>query len=344
MSTSARGEVLVGGDAVRRTPARRIDAGSACSRASTSARQPLRNSGSLVSASTCSPVSASSTRTSPSSGRSSSIGSTMRMATTSWRWASRVSGALPAGVADEVGDDEDQAAPAGGGRGQRAACAARSVVRARCRSRRPRPGQLVGEPQHVGAAGAGRDHPLAAACRTASRRPGCRRGRAAGPGVTASSVSTDVLAVPAGPNRIDADRSSTSHAVSSRSSVYWRTYGSSSRAVTFQSMCRTSSSGVYVAQVGEVDARRRGTRAVRALQPPVEAADDLPLQAPQQAVGRAGHQRSRPQRRRPGTGSAAITRRSTWSAVTSSDSASYDSTSRCRRTSRASSMTSCGSA
>ena len=46
------------------------------------------------------------------------------------------------------------------------------------------------------------------------------------------------------PKRIEADRSTTSQAVSSRSSVYCRTNGSSRRAVTFQSMCRTSSSGV----------------------------------------------------------------------------------------------------
>ena len=63
------------------------------------------------------------------------------------------------------------------------------------------------------------------------------------PRQTASSASTESF--PVTPNRIDADRSRTSQAVSSRSSVYSRTYGSSRRAVTFQSMCRTSSSGVY---------------------------------------------------------------------------------------------------
>jgi hypothetical protein len=61
---------------------------------------------------------------------------------------------------------------------------------------------------------------------------------------TASSVTTDALppSAPA-PKRIEADRSSTSQEVTSRSSVYCRTYGSSRRAVTFQSMWRTSSSG-----------------------------------------------------------------------------------------------------
>ena len=41
-----------------------------------------------------------------------------------------------------------------------------------------------------------------------------------------------------------------------------------------------------LAQVGEVDPGAAEHRAVGALQPPVEPADDLPLQAPQQAVGR----------------------------------------------------------
>ena len=60
--------------------------------ASTSAWKRRRNSGSLVSATTCSPVSASSTTIRPTSGSSRSSGSTRRTATTSWRWARRASG------------------------------------------------------------------------------------------------------------------------------------------------------------------------------------------------------------------------------------------------------------
>jgi len=60
--------------------------------------------------------------------------------------------------------------------------------------------------------------------------------------ISASSPSTSCLPRPGRPTVIDADRSSTSQTVSSRSSVYWRTCGSSSRAVAFQSMCRASSS------------------------------------------------------------------------------------------------------
>ena len=71
------GEVVVGGDVVE-PHARRggSSACSACSRASTSAWKRRRNSGSLVSATTCSPVSASSTTISPTSGSSRSSGST----------------------------------------------------------------------------------------------------------------------------------------------------------------------------------------------------------------------------------------------------------------------------
>src|SRR6266536_1111339 len=75
-----------------------------------------------------------------------------------------------------------------------------------------------------------------------TRLPACAKSRAR---QIASSASTESFPRCAAPNLIEADRSSTSQAVSSRSSVYSRTYGSSSRAVTFQSMCRTSSSGVY---------------------------------------------------------------------------------------------------
>ena len=113
-----RGQVLVGADPVGVTPARRIDAARAASRASTSARSRRRNSGSLVSASTCSPGLGVLDQDQPEVGQVE---------------LHRVDDAdrdhlvpvgqpgqrrLPVDVADEVGDDEDQAAPAGGGRGQ----------------------------------------------------------------------------------------------------------------------------------------------------------------------------------------------------------------------------------
>jgi hypothetical protein len=75
-----------------------------------------------------------------------------------------------------------------------------------------------------------------------------------------------------GPKSIEADVSSSSHAVTSRSSTYSRTWVMSVRAVTFQSMWRRSSPYWYFPQVGDVDAGAAEHRAVVALQPPVEAA------------------------------------------------------------------------
>src|SRR5215217_2919923 len=61
----------------------------------------------------------------------------------------------------------------------------------------------------------------------------------------ASSTSTSCFPRPAPPTAMDADLSRTSQVVSSRSSLNSRTCGSSSRAVTFQSMCRASSPSTY---------------------------------------------------------------------------------------------------
>ena len=63
--------------------------------------------------------------------------------------------------------------------------------------------------------------------------------------VVATSASTRSFWRSTGPKPIDAEWSSSSHAVRSRSSTYSRTYGSSSRAVTFHSMWRRSSPGTY---------------------------------------------------------------------------------------------------
>jgi hypothetical protein len=61
----------------------------------------------------------------------------------------------------------------------------------------------------------------------------------------ASSVASSLLKRPCVPKRSEPDRSTTSITVSSRSSSYWRTNGRRMRAVTFQSMARTSSPGWY---------------------------------------------------------------------------------------------------
>ena len=55
------------------------------------------------------------------------------------------------------------------------------------------------------------------------------------------SVATDCFLTVAEPKSTDGLRSSRNHAATSRSSLNSRTYGVCSRAVTFQSMWRTSS-------------------------------------------------------------------------------------------------------
>ena len=111
--------------------------------------------------------------------------------------------------------------------------------------------------------------------------------------VVASSQSTSSFGRSIGPKPIDGDRSSSSQAVSSRSSEYWRTYGVSIRAVTFQSMWRTSSPGSYSRRSRKSSPDPAEDRAVVALQEAVEAADHLPLEAVQELLGRRGAEWSR---------------------------------------------------
>ena len=74
------------------TPARSVAARSSASRCSPASRRRCRNSASLESTVSCSPVSASSTTITPASGSSYSRGSSSRIATTSWRSVSCSSG------------------------------------------------------------------------------------------------------------------------------------------------------------------------------------------------------------------------------------------------------------
>ena len=75
---------------------------------------------------------------------------------------------------------------------------------------------------------------------TPSRLP---RRLATWPMAIATPSATSALRRSAVPKVIEADVSSTSHAVSARSPTCTRTCGSRMRAVTFQSMWRTSSPG-----------------------------------------------------------------------------------------------------
>ena len=290
MSTWARSWSVVTRCAV--TPARRIavvERGLARVRPASASRR--RSSGSLVSTSTCSPVSASSTTTSAEVGQveldrvddadddhlvpvgraspapGPSRGSPMKSEITKTRLRRRAVVAASLSIAarsvvdpaSSVGDFRRRqgALGSGGCRASRSVCSA---------------------------TGARRDHLLGLVVVEDRADPVAAVRAAAAPGTRPARSAPSPCRARRSLNRIDADRSSTSQAVRSRSSVYFRTNGSSSRAVTFQSMCRTSSSGVYWRRSAKSMPGAVPHRAVRALQPPVEAADDLPLQAPQQPV------------------------------------------------------------
>ena len=104
------------------------------------------------------------------------------------------------------------------------------------------------------------------------------------------------------------------------------------RAVTFQSMYRTSSPGWYSRRLGEVHAGTPEQAAVLALEQAVQAPDDVPVEALEDALRRRLRRHALAAgRRAAGRGWRIVARMP--SAETSSDSASYDSTSRWRMTS-----------
>jgi len=113
-----------------------------------------------------------------------------------------------------------QAAPAGGGGGQPEHGV--QVGTAPVRRGRHRPGQLPGQVQDVGTPGARRDDPLDPVVIEDRADPVAALGEQPPEGDRQFGEDR-VLAVPGRPDRIDADWSSTSQAVSSRSWVYWRT-------------------------------------------------------------------------------------------------------------------------
>ena len=178
------------------------------------------------------------TNSSPASGSSYSRGSTNRTATTSCRSVRRSSGRSQPGLADEVGDQHEQRPAAHDPRRRvRAVRRGRSTAPPSDRAEelaragastwwRPCAGGIVDDLVAVVDDGA---DPVAA---THEQLAEDRRqlGAARAP-----------WSVSAAPNAIDRERSSRSHAVSSRSSMNSRTNSSSMRAVTFQSMWRTSS-------------------------------------------------------------------------------------------------------
>ncbi len=90
-----------------------------------------------------------------------------------------------------------------------------------------------------------RQDALGARRRSRRARRGCRGRSRRGRGRASTPSATSALRRVAVPNAIDGDRSSTIHVTSTRSARWTRTCGSVVRAVTFQSISRTSSPGTY---------------------------------------------------------------------------------------------------
>ena len=176
------------------------------------------------------------------------------------------------------------------------------------------------------------------------------------PIASATPSATSALRRSAVPKRIDGDVSSTSHVTSTRSASLTRTCGSPVRAVTSQSMRRTSSPATYGLICASSVPGAEQRRLVVAREQPLNAAADRDIERAQEAIRdrtgpgplgeRTASARARSSRRgRPrtsswGTGTTARTRSRIESAVTSSASAWYESTSRCRSASAASAVTS----
>ena len=194
-----------------------------------------------VSTRSCRPDSGSTSQRSPTSGSSCSRGSWISTATTSWRaarWSSRGRQSRGPRKSDTT------------------------TITERRRARRPIRARAA--PSEVGPMGS-RSGSRRSACRSASRpRLPWRAGEATGlrsPNVASASrlprrtakcptasetpSATSHFRRSAVPNVIDADVSSRSHVSTARSATLTRTCGSPVRAVTFQSIMRTSSPGAY---------------------------------------------------------------------------------------------------
>ena len=241
------------------TPSRRSSpARSARSSAAASANR-SRSARDDVSTRTSRPVSASISVSSPTSVSSSSRGSRISTARTWCRAATAPSAAgqsrgprksdtsttrPPRGAAPAT----RRSAPAGD-RAPTGPCGVGPGGPFPARAARRRPGRRRYAPRGAARAGpAGRPSPASAgraAHRTSAARGGCRaawrRGRTPPPTPSATSA----LRRSAVPNVIDGETSRSSHVVRARSGTWTRTWGIVVRAVTFQSIRRTSSPGSY---------------------------------------------------------------------------------------------------
>ena len=190
------------------TPARSVIARSSASRCSPASRRRRRNSASLESTVSCSPVSASSTTITPASGSSYSRGSTSRIATTSWRSVSCSSGRSQPGAVMKsemrTTSERRRIAPSAN-----SSSPARSVIAPRAAGRLH---QAPGQGQHLVAAAARRDRALdlvveedrADAVAAAGEQAGERRrelGRARAPSAGRSGRSPSTATGRAGATR-----------------------------------------------------------------------------------------------------------------------------------------------
>ena len=194
----------------------------------------------------------------PTDGSSSSRGSTTSATTTSWRCASRRSGAAqvggPAGPTRSLttttsprrrgGDDSACSPSASDGPAPSTGRVVVSTCSSASTAERPARGGRRRSPSDSTTAPRRSPGPLAR-CPTAA----------------ASAIATSRFSERAVPNDIDGVRSTSSVVSSSRSATDWRTWGACVRAVTAQSMRRTSSPGLYArASAGSVPGPGRWPR------------------------------------------------------------------------------------
>ena len=213
----------------------------------------------------------------------------MPMASRSWR-IDRSDIADDHSVAGEVGDDADEAAalaqradaldaPRGGRRGPDLRCRVGRRRRAGWRARWSRPRRGGDDPQ------------IGPATNTAPSRFWLRAVR--NPTVAAAARAICALVLCWVPKCMAADVSTTIHASRSRSAIWSRTCSSRVRAVTFQSMRRTSSPGWYTA-IRPARCRGRGDALMLAVELAVEPAIDGELQRAQQLGDEPGRRTVRP--------------------------------------------------
>ena len=149
----------------------------------------------------------------------------------------------PVARAAEVGDDDDERALAGDARAsvrERRREVGPAVPSGSCPARRARAAARRARPGPAAAAAAPPAPPPKPTSPT--RLP---RELAACPSASVTPSATSALRRSAVPKAIDGVRSSTTQVTSTRSARWTRTCGSRVRAVTFQSISRTSSPGTY---------------------------------------------------------------------------------------------------